>query len=77
MSNMAGDVYLCPDTGVRIQAFTAEAITADATTYEPVTCITCRKVHHVNVNPFTGKVLGVGDDARPENVTAQRAARLA
>jgi hypothetical protein len=70
---MAGYVYLCPDTGVRIQAFTAEAITSDPNTYEPVTCIMCRKVHHVN--PFTGKVLGVGDDAQPENVTAWHAAR--
>jgi hypothetical protein len=29
---MAGYVYLCPNTGVRIQAFTAEAIGADPNT---------------------------------------------
>jgi hypothetical protein len=36
---MAGYSYLCPDTGVRVQAFTAEAIIADPNTCEPVTCI--------------------------------------
>ena len=55
---MAGYVYLCPDTGVRIQAFTAAAITNDPNTFEPVTCIMCQKVHHVN--PFTGKVSASG-----------------
>jgi hypothetical protein len=70
---MAGYVYLCPDTGVRIQAFTAAAITADPDTYEPVTCIMCRKVHYVN--PFTARVLGVGDAVRQENVTARHAAQ--
>ncbi len=57
---MAGYVYLCPNTGVRIQAFTSEEITADTNIYAPVTCIMCRQVHHVN--PFTGRVLGADRD---------------
>jgi hypothetical protein len=53
---MAGYTYLCPSTRIPVQAFTAEAITANANIYEPVTCIMCQKVHYVN--PFTGKLLG-------------------
>ena len=46
-------------------------ITADPNTFEPVTCIMCRKVHYVN--HFTGKVLGVGDNARPQNLSVRHA----
>jgi hypothetical protein len=59
---MAGFIYLCPSTRVRVQAFTAEEITTDSSTYVPVTCIMCRQVHYAN--PFTGKVLGADDSVR-------------
>ena len=53
---MASFIYRCPNTGLRIQALTAEEITEGEHTYEAVTCIMCRQVHLVN--PDTGKVLG-------------------
>jgi len=60
---MAGFIYRCPNTGLRIQALAAGEITEDEDTYEPVTCVMCRQVHLVN--PFTGKVLGKDDASRP------------
>ena len=53
---MAPFIYRCPNTGLRIQALTAEEITEREDTYEAVTCIMCRQVHLVN--PYTGKFLG-------------------
>jgi hypothetical protein len=53
---MAGFVYLCPKTGVRVQAFTAEDVTSDTNTYVPMNCIMCQQVHYIN--SFSGKVLG-------------------
>jgi len=41
---------------VHVQAVTAEPITTDSSTYEPVTCIMCQQVHYVN-----GKVLGADE----------------
>ena len=64
---MVGYIYLCPNTRVRVQAFTAEAITANTNTYEPVTCIMCRQMHYVN--PFTGKVLGSDEGGGHDNLT--------
>jgi hypothetical protein len=60
---MVGFVYRCPHTKLRVQAFVANEITEDTKTYEPVTCILCRQVHHVN--PFTGKVLGEHNGGEP------------
>lgn len=57
---MAAFIYRCPNTGLRIQALTAEEIIDDEDTYETVTCLMCRQVHLVN--PFTGKVLGEDDE---------------
>ncbi len=49
-------LYRCPHAGYRVQGFVAEEVPAEGDTYEPVTCIACRRVHLVN--PTTGKVLG-------------------
>ncbi len=60
---MAGDavcmplfMYRCPNTGYRVQGFSAEDISEDQKTYESVTCPVCRQLHLVN--PATGRVLG-------------------
>jgi hypothetical protein len=53
---MAGFIYRCPNTKLRIQAFVADEIAENTETYEPVACVMCRQIHHVN--PITGKVLG-------------------
>jgi hypothetical protein len=49
-------VYRCPKTGYRVQGFSAEDVAADQHVFEPVTCLICRQIHHVN--PITGAVLG-------------------
>ena len=55
---MAPILYRCPNTGFRVQGYTADETTPrDRDAYEPVTCLACRQVHLVN--PKTGEVLGV------------------
>ena len=49
-------IYRCPQTGHRVQGFVAEDVAEDHHVYEPVTCLACRQIHHVN--PTTGVVLG-------------------
>ena len=49
-------MYRCPQTGYRVQGFSAEDTSEDQHIYEPVTCPVCRKFHHVN--PATGTLLG-------------------
>ena len=49
-------LYRCPTTGHRVQGFASEDVVEDHHVYEPVTCLACRKIHHVN--PATGAVLG-------------------
>ena len=57
---MAPFLFRCPNTGQRVQGWTAEEVSPDeADTYETVTCIACRQVHLVN--PATGEVLGSND----------------
>ncbi len=48
-------MYRCPNTGYRVQGFSAEDIAEDQKNYEHVTCPVCRQVHLVN--PATGVVL--------------------
>ena len=48
-------LYCCPNTGYRVQGFSAEDISEDQRTFEPVTCPACHQLHLVN--PATGKVL--------------------
>jgi hypothetical protein len=49
-------VYRWPTTGYRVQGFASEDVVEDHHVYEPVTCLACRQIHHVN--PTTGAVLG-------------------
>jgi len=57
---MAPFLYRCPNTGLHVQGWSAEAISADeANVFEMVTCTACQQVHLVN--PATGNVL-MGDD---------------
>jgi hypothetical protein len=52
-------IYQCPTTGYRVQGWFPDDHGRDDTeTYEPLTCLACRRVHLVN--PKTGKVLGGG-----------------
>jgi hypothetical protein len=53
-------MYLCPNTGRRVQSFITEEIADDAETFVQVTCLVCRQAHLVN--PATGKVLGEEDE---------------
>ena len=53
-------LYLCPNTGLRVQGFVAEEVSDDTDRYEPITCLACRQVHYVA--PTTGKVLGQEDE---------------
>jgi hypothetical protein len=54
-------LYRCPNTGDRVQGWSAEEASAyQANAYETVTCIACKQVHVVH--PATGHVLTVGDD---------------
>jgi hypothetical protein len=52
MANLAF-VYRCSATGLKVQGHVADDLID--TTYEPVTCIACGRVHLVN--PKSGKVL--------------------
>jgi hypothetical protein len=57
--NMAAMLYLCPNTGFRVQGYTVdETISRDHDAYEPVTCLACKLVHLVN--PKSGKVFVAG-----------------
>ncbi len=53
-------IYRCPNTGYRVQGFTAEEVSEDTDTYQTITCLMCQRVHLVN--PATGKVLGEEDE---------------
>jgi len=52
---MAAIIYLCPNTGFRVQGYTVDGTISSAhDLYEAVTCLACRLVHLVN--PKNGKV---------------------
>jgi hypothetical protein len=57
---MATRVFLCPNTGDRVQGWFAHDGSGDSETYQSVTCLACRQVHLVN--PKTGKVLGADEE---------------
>jgi hypothetical protein len=58
---MATVIFRCPTTGKNVQAWFADDVSADnGETYDPVTCIACRRVHLVN--RVTGKTLGEVDE---------------
>jgi hypothetical protein len=53
-------LYRCPNTGLKVQGWTAEDPAEDKSdhvSYEQVKCIACRQTHFIN--PKTGKVLAV------------------
>jgi hypothetical protein len=53
-------LFRCPNTGYRVQGFLAEEdFSDDADDYQAVTCLACKRTHHVN--PTTGRVLGADD----------------
>jgi hypothetical protein len=54
-------LFRCPNTGYRVQGFVAEEdFSDDAEDYQAVTCLACKRTHHVN--PMTGSVLGANDE---------------
>lgn len=60
-SPMATILFLCPNTGDRVQGWFADDGSGDSDeTYEGVTCLACRQVHMVN--PRTGKVLRADEE---------------
>lgn len=52
-------IFRCPTTGRLVQGFSAEDLSVDNRTFEPVLCVACKRFHPVN--PATGAVLGEGD----------------
>jgi hypothetical protein len=57
---MATLVFVCPNTGVRVQGWFADDGSAISEgTYESVTCVACSRVHLVN--RLTGRTLGEDD----------------
>jgi hypothetical protein len=47
---MATVLYRCPNTGFRVQGYTAnETIPSDYDKYEPIACRACKLVHLVNL----------------------------
>jgi len=57
LNTIKGDtfIYLCPVTGLRVQGWLDDDLTADDNTYVSITCAACRQLHLVN---RTGKVFG-------------------
>jgi hypothetical protein len=56
-------VFLCPNTGTRVQGwFAGDGCEHDGDTYEPLSCLACGQVHMVN--PRTGKILGAAEPDR-------------
>jgi hypothetical protein len=53
---MGAFLFRCPNTGLKVQAWSADDVSADAARYEATTCTACRQAHLVN--PSTGKVMG-------------------
>jgi hypothetical protein len=53
---MGAFLFRCPNTGMKVQAWSADDISAGDDRYEATTCTACRKIHLVN--PATGKVMG-------------------
>ena len=48
--------YRCPDCGQEVESSTAQQVTADRDTYEPLLCSRCQQVH--SVNPADGEIAG-------------------
>jgi len=60
-SRMAPFVYVCPNTGKRVQGWSADDdAETDGEVYEIVTCLACGRPHLVN--PKSGRTLGAGSE---------------
>jgi hypothetical protein len=57
---MAPFIFRCPNTGRRVQGWSADEAPSDGDAYETISCLACRRVHLVN--PTTGKLLGEEED---------------
>ena len=57
LNTIKGDtfIYLCPVTGLRVQGWLDDDLTADDNTYVSITCTACRQLHLVSRK---GKVFG-------------------
>jgi hypothetical protein len=53
---MGAFLFLCPNTGLRVQGWVAEEVDPNDERYETITCTACQVVHLVR--PGTGKVMG-------------------
>jgi hypothetical protein len=53
-------LYRCPNTGLQVQGFFADAIAEGEETYETIVCTACRQIHLVNL--ASGKVLSADDE---------------
>jgi hypothetical protein len=49
-------LFRCPNTGLRVQGYTADQTSPDNDEFVPVQCHACSQVHLVN--PASGKALG-------------------
>jgi hypothetical protein len=54
--DMATLVYRCPATGLNVQGWFADDVSANEDTYETVKCLACNQMHFVNRS--TGRTLG-------------------
>jgi hypothetical protein len=59
---MATFLYRCPTTGLKVQGWIAEDVSAEASeaTYFTTECLACRQLHLVN--PSTGQVAGSDEE---------------
>jgi hypothetical protein len=57
---MANLIFKCPRTGLNVQHWLADEVVSDTrSTYEPVVCQACTRLHFVNKT--SGKLLGEKD----------------
>jgi hypothetical protein len=54
---MAPFLYICPNTGFRVQAYAPEQTSDGEDTYQAIKCLMCTQLHLVNLT--TGHVLGL------------------
>ena len=53
-------LYRCPNTAQTVQGWSAEEMTDEDISYQPVACLACAQTHLINLK--TGKVLGANED---------------
>jgi hypothetical protein len=55
---MAPFIYRCPTTGMNVQGWFADDVSADEDIYETVTCLACRQAHLINRSTGAGERTG-------------------